>query len=370
MPNDFYTNQDPPENATKANANNEAADRAAIAAAFDKLPTLAAFKRGITHYATDTGAANAYVVAMPYLSALVGGEVITFIPSADNTGASVINVSTTGNKAILTLTGAALVAGDILASSPTMLQYDGVNWRLLTAARIAALVAQAAASASAAAASAAAAGTSETNAGQSATDAAASAGAAATSETNVTAMETSVTNTVNTGLLNLSLTRLSAVPTWTMFGANAPTATADGLTFEEASGADSARTVESIAVGTDGFLQFTKDTLTSLTCQITVDRGALGHSVKFKITFEAGTGTYTVTSYGDGGIVIDTASGRTYALGDSFKISFVDNYLVFTTDTGTDADLIFSDIDFSAGPRYGNFFGGGGSVSNVQFTGA
>jgi hypothetical protein len=156
MPNSYYNNDNAPVNATKANAQNEDADRDALEAAFDLLPSPTDIARGELNYqGTDTGAVNAYAVAITRITALANGQRVTFVPAATNTAASTLNVSALGASAILALDGSALGAGEIVANRPAVVIRHGTNWFLQnTAVNASARVAAAAASASSAAASA------------------------------------------------------------------------------------------------------------------------------------------------------------------------------------------------------------------------
>jgi hypothetical protein len=82
---------------------------------------------------TDTGVANAYVVALTnqYFS-YQAGNTLFWIPSATNTGASTINVKGLGAQSILGPGGAALVAGQIAAGVLTEIVYTGTAFRLVT----------------------------------------------------------------------------------------------------------------------------------------------------------------------------------------------------------------------------------------------
>lgn len=75
-------------------------------------------------YVTDSGAANAYVVALvPAVTAYLNGMSFTFKAVNANSGASTLNAGG-GAKAIKTNTGAALAAGDIPAASLVTVLYD------------------------------------------------------------------------------------------------------------------------------------------------------------------------------------------------------------------------------------------------------
>lgn len=82
-------------------------------------------------YAVDTGAADAYVVALsPALTAYTAGHVVRFKATNTNTGASTINVNGLGVKNITTTAVAALVENRILANGVYTLVYDGTQYQL------------------------------------------------------------------------------------------------------------------------------------------------------------------------------------------------------------------------------------------------
>lgn len=154
MTNSYYNNDDPPAAGTRARSANESADRDAVEAAFDKLPTEAALKNGVVNFQmTDTGAADAYVITATYITALTAGQTVLFKAANANTGASTLNVSGLGVKAIKNLSGSALVSGDIVAGGLYLCGYDGTNWVLLNRDNAGTSATAAAASASAAASS-------------------------------------------------------------------------------------------------------------------------------------------------------------------------------------------------------------------------
>lgn len=85
---------------------------------------------------TDTGAANAYVVnPTPPATSYVAGQIVVFVPANNNTGNSTVNVSSLGAITIVTSNGTGirqgLVANQIVASSPALLIYDGVDFVLI-----------------------------------------------------------------------------------------------------------------------------------------------------------------------------------------------------------------------------------------------
>jgi hypothetical protein len=156
MPNSYYNNDNAPQNATKANAQNEDADRDALEAAFDLLPSPTDIARGELNYqGTDTGAVNAYAVNITRITALGNGQRVTFVPANTNTAASTLNVSGLGSSAILGLDGLPLVAGEIVSARPVTVIRQGTSWFLQnTALNSKASVTAAATSAAEAAASA------------------------------------------------------------------------------------------------------------------------------------------------------------------------------------------------------------------------
>lgn len=84
------------------------------------------------NYATDTGAANAYVIAPdPAIAAYVAGQMVTLRPAFANTTASTLAVSGLAAKSIVNNSGAALVANDMKATGVYDLMYDGTNFVLM-----------------------------------------------------------------------------------------------------------------------------------------------------------------------------------------------------------------------------------------------
>lgn len=108
----------------------------AIEGGFDKLPTEAELKEGRVTYAPDTGAANAYVVNLPYApEAYTEGLEVAFKAANANTGPSTINVNGLGVKGIRRFDGSPLAAGDLPAGAMVVLRYDGSNFRLAVGAQ-------------------------------------------------------------------------------------------------------------------------------------------------------------------------------------------------------------------------------------------
>lgn len=96
---------------------------------FDKFPSSINIQHGSVTYCTDTGNANAYVVAMPYTAtSYTPGMMIYFKPANVNTGASTINVDALGIKSIKRFDGTDVVAGDLVTTAVFVLVYDGTNF--------------------------------------------------------------------------------------------------------------------------------------------------------------------------------------------------------------------------------------------------
>lgn len=107
-----------------------------ISTGLDLLPTEVQLKRGLTRFAVDTGAADAYVVTLPYTPALVDGLEVSFRPINNNTGASTINVNALGAKAIVLYDLTTLDANAIVANSMVTVRYSqpGDHFVLMTGA--------------------------------------------------------------------------------------------------------------------------------------------------------------------------------------------------------------------------------------------
>ena len=83
-------------------------------------------------YSADSGTANTYVVApSPALTALTVGSIVTFEAAHANTGASTINVSSLGVKALDKQGATALISGDILLDAIYLAEYDGTEWQVI-----------------------------------------------------------------------------------------------------------------------------------------------------------------------------------------------------------------------------------------------
>ena len=89
---------------------------------------------GSQFYATDTGSANAYAVApTPARTAYDTGLPVFWVAANNSTGASTLNVSSLGTKALVRFDGTAIKANDIVSGATYGTIYDGTSMRLLTA---------------------------------------------------------------------------------------------------------------------------------------------------------------------------------------------------------------------------------------------
>ena len=90
---------------------------------------------GAFTYASETGSADAYAIGpSPAITAYAAGQRFMFVAGNTNTGASTLNVSALGTKAIQKL-GSALVAGDITANDLVSVVYDGTQFQMISPAR-------------------------------------------------------------------------------------------------------------------------------------------------------------------------------------------------------------------------------------------
>ncbi|OCZ53784.1 hypothetical protein [Dehalobacter sp. TeCB1] len=83
-------------------------------------------------FAVDIGVTNAYVVTRnPVPAALVAGQMLQFIATHANTGASTLNDSALGVKTIKKNVTSDLVAGDIKLNQIVTVMYDGTYYQLI-----------------------------------------------------------------------------------------------------------------------------------------------------------------------------------------------------------------------------------------------
>jgi hypothetical protein len=81
--------------------------------------------------ATDTGTANAYVIALsPAITAYAAGQAITFKAANASTTASTLNVNTLGTKVLKKKNDQDIASGDIEASQIVAAVYDGTSFQV------------------------------------------------------------------------------------------------------------------------------------------------------------------------------------------------------------------------------------------------
>jgi hypothetical protein len=93
--------------------------------------SFAGFTGAVLVTGVDGGAANAYTLTpADALPGYVARMLAVFVPTANNTGASTLNISGLGAKPILSVAGVPLVAGDLTAGRFYSAFYDGTSFRL------------------------------------------------------------------------------------------------------------------------------------------------------------------------------------------------------------------------------------------------
>lgn len=97
----------------------------ALETSFDKLPTETNLKEGTTTAATDSGAADAYVVTLAHSPGTYTDLIdLAMKIGTTNTGNSTVNVNGLGAKKIVNSAGGELAAGDLLANSIVTMRYS------------------------------------------------------------------------------------------------------------------------------------------------------------------------------------------------------------------------------------------------------
>lgn len=126
----YYTHSSGlPANQTRALASQVRDELDEIAASFGLLPIPSAIIGGISNYAVDTGAANAYVISVSpsTLIAYADGLTLRFKSTNANTTASTINVNGLGLKTIVRPDNTSLVADDIYAGQICQISYNATT---------------------------------------------------------------------------------------------------------------------------------------------------------------------------------------------------------------------------------------------------
>jgi hypothetical protein len=131
MSTDYYVYSDTLTPHTTARSADVGTEFTALTTGLAKLPTEIELKLGTAHYGTEAGAADAYVVTLPYTpAAYVAGMLLTFIATTANTGASTVNVNSLGAVTIKRFDGTTPDAGDIGTGKMVSMRYDGTNFVL------------------------------------------------------------------------------------------------------------------------------------------------------------------------------------------------------------------------------------------------
>lgn len=219
--NDYFNVTSVPTTQSRGTSSTVRAEYAAIAAGFDKMPTLAKLWGGNQNYVVAGGVVDVWTatLAATYLTSYVDGMQLRVKFAVANTSATpTINLNAIGAKIIATEAGAALGAGDIVAGQIATLTYSSTSGKFQLAGSAAV------SSAVAAAASAAAAAQSASDAAASALAAATSASAAATSASASAASATGAAASLAASQLLASGSRVSTLERtgagpWSLAGA-------------------------------------------------------------------------------------------------------------------------------------------------------
>lgn len=100
----------------------------------DELQLSRAVQSGKVNYAVAGGTANALTATLsPAPSALTAGMNVVLRVSANNTGASTLNINGLGPASIVRPAGTPLLAGDLTNGSTLLLIYNGTQWVLAAA---------------------------------------------------------------------------------------------------------------------------------------------------------------------------------------------------------------------------------------------
>ena len=100
MANDYYTHTTETRH-TLGRAASVNSERAAVEAGFDLLPSLLPLAQARVTFTTETGAADAYAIALATtITAYVAGLEVSFIVVNANTGAATLDVDGVGARSI------------------------------------------------------------------------------------------------------------------------------------------------------------------------------------------------------------------------------------------------------------------------------
>lgn len=98
------------------------------------IPTNSTLRNKLmSDYAADTVGSDAYAITVtPVITAYTAGQIFSFKVGAANTGSATLAVSGLAAKTIKKNKDEDLVTGDILSGQIVMVEYDGVNFQLLS----------------------------------------------------------------------------------------------------------------------------------------------------------------------------------------------------------------------------------------------
>lgn len=98
------------------------------------LNSFAGFTGAVCVTGVDGGAANAYTLTPAQALPAYGNKmIVVFVPTAYNTAAATLNISSLGAKAIKRIDGADVLANDLAAGTVYSAAYNGTEFRLLSA---------------------------------------------------------------------------------------------------------------------------------------------------------------------------------------------------------------------------------------------
>ncbi len=128
MPNDYFTFSDEIAANTRARAEQINPLLRSVETGFGRLPSKNNLNLDMSTYAVDTGAANAYVAALPLaVTSYTAGMRVSVKITTTNTGASTLNAGG-GVRSIKLFDGTATTAGDLTAGDIATFRYDGTNF--------------------------------------------------------------------------------------------------------------------------------------------------------------------------------------------------------------------------------------------------
>lgn len=229
--------------AIAAHVNNVATE---IETGLDKLPTESEFKQGTINYSsTETGAANAYVITLPYTPVLTENPEVSFVMTNAPTGASTLNANSTGIKALKHTDGSAISLSDFAAGDQIVARYNGTEYRITSS--VPAFVAAAAVSAAEASTSETNAATSETNSATSETNASSSASSASSSASSASTSAGNASTDASTATVQAGNASTSATNAATSAASATTSASGASTSASAASGSASAASASETA---------------------------------------------------------------------------------------------------------------------------